>query len=200
MAIKLISQQIRSSSAFSAYEDANDEQLVNLLKLGDDRAFETLMNRHRGIIWQVAKRYFGHLQDAEDLFQDISLSYYQNKDAYQPGSAKFSSWLYRVAVNRCLDILRSRKKISSNAPLNEEIACKTPNGEDVVSKDEMSAQLHELLNILPIQQKIALSLYYFEEQEISSISSQLSVTEGAVRALIKRGKENLRHHSHGMDF
>lgn len=201
MAIRPVSSLTnQESSVFSAYEDAQDDQLVNLLQLGDDRAFETLMGRHRGLIWRVAKQYLGTIEDAEDLFQDVSLSFYQNRQSYQSGAAKFSSWLYRVATNRALDILRARKASSKNSQLNEFIALDAPTGEDTINQNQLHLQLQGLLDVLPIQQKMALSLYYYEERAISDISEILSVSEVATRSLIKRGKEKLRELGAGISF
>lgn len=201
MAIRPVSSLTnQESSVFSAYEDAQDNQLVNLLQLGDDRAFETLMGRHRGLIWRVAKQYLGTIEDAEDLFQDVSLSFYQNRQSYQSGAAKFSSWLYRVATNRALDIFRARKASSKNSQLNEFIALDAPTGEDTINQNQLHLQLQGLLDVLPIQQKMALSLYYFEERDISDISEILSVSEVATRSLIKRGKEKLRELGTGISF
>lgn len=200
MAIRILPSPTKSSSAFSAYEDAQDDQLVNLLQLGDDRAFQTLMNRHRGIVWRVAGRYLGSIEDAEDLFQDVSLSFYQNRQSYRVGSAKFSSWLYRVASNRCLDLLRSRKTSSKDGQLSESLASNEPTGEDTLNKTQVYAQLKALLEILPAQQRLVLSLYYYEEKEIADISHDLNISEDATRSLIKRGKEKLRELGAGISL
>ena len=81
-----------------------------------------------------------------------ALSFYQNRQTYQVGSSKFSSWLYRVAVNRCLDILRSRKDMNKRDELSEHIPSSDMTGEDSLNRDDISMQLQTLLNILPAQQ------------------------------------------------
>jgi RNA polymerase sigma-70 factor (ECF subfamily) len=192
MAIRIISTLEKSPSAFSAYGDANDDQLIRLIKLGDDKAFETIMNRHRGIVWRAVRQILGSFDDAEDVFQDVSISFYQNTQNYQEGAAKFSTWIYRVTTNRCLDILRSRKPMKKNDELTDVIPSMDISSEDHMQRDQLSSQLRTLLDVLPLQQKIALSLYYLEESNIPEISNHLSISEIAVRSLIKRGKEKLR--------
>lgn len=181
-----------SASGFSRYEDASDEQLLSLMRLGDNRALEHLIQRYRALIWRVVKTYMGSLNEAEDIVQDIYLSLHQNKDAYREGSAKFSSWLYRVAVNRCLDILKTSRAKATHTEILETIPDALPNAEEEIERTQLAQRISELLAMLPSQQKLALSLYYYEGIEVSEICDRLSLSDTAVRALIKRGKEKLR--------
>lgn len=191
MAIKIAQYDSkRSLRHFS--KNASEEDLLLQFQHGDEYALNELMARHRGVVWRVAKQYLGSFSEAEDLYQDILLSILQNPGCYQCGTAKFSSWLYRVAVNRCLDIVRSKGYITKQNTLDETIPTGLPNAEDNISRHEISTQLRDLLNILPHHQKTALYLYYYEDRNLAFISQSLSVTEGAARALIKRGREKLR--------
>jgi RNA polymerase sigma-70 factor (ECF subfamily) len=200
MAVRIISTLEKRPSAFSAYEDAQDDQLIRLLQLGYERAFETLMNRHRGIVWRAVKQYMGNLNEVEDIYQDASLSFYQNCQNYRVGEAKFSTWLYRVVANRCLDILRSKKASGNNKELDDLLPSNAPTGEDDLNRREVSRQLKGLLAELPLQQRLAVSLYYYEEKEISDISGLLSVSDIATRSLIKRGKEKMRELGSAINF
>lgn len=180
---------------FSAYVSMDDSQLLGLFRGGDERAFQALMNRHRGIIWRVVRQYLGSsgaAADADDIFQDICLSFCQNQEAYQIGAAKFSSWLYRVAVNKCLDVLRTRHGKLPTAELHDAIPSFAPTAEDVVADHQLSALVKNMLEDLPQQQRRALSLYYMHEYDMAAISARMDVTEEAARALIKRGRNNLR--------
>lgn len=199
MAIRVVSPRGPvSGSAFSSYEEAEDSQLIQLLQLGDDKAFETLMNRHRGIVWRAVRQHFGSIEDAEDIFQDVSLSFYLNRQSYQSGTAKFSSWLYRVTTNRCLDILRSRRQMKNQGMLHDDIPSSEMNSEDRLNCYEISVQLQALIDILPVQQKMALSMYYLEDKNIDDISLSLAVSKLAARSLIKRGKEKMRQLGAGL--
>ncbi len=187
-----------TTKGFSRYEDATDDQLVNLIHLGDDRALDCIMRRYRGLVYRVVKSYMGSLEDAEDIFQEISLSIYQNRMSYKIGPAKFSSWLYRVAINRCLDILKTVKSTTQHTELHDAIPDLSLSAEETMQKSELLKHLDELLDMLPSQQKSALSLYYCEEMEIPEIASYMKISELAVRSLIKRGKEKLRFSSEKM--
>jgi RNA polymerase sigma-70 factor (ECF subfamily) len=142
----------------------------------------------------------GNLNEVEDIYQDASLSFYQNCQNYRVGEAKFSTWLYRVVANRCLDILRSKKASGNNKELDDLLPSNAPTGEDDLNRREVSRQLKGLLAELPLQQRLAVSLYYYEEKEISDISGLLSVSDIATRSLIKRGKEKMRELGSAINF
>lgn len=192
MAIRISKPGKNSLSGFSRYEDASDEQLLSLMKLGDDRALDCLMQRHRPLVYRVVKTYLGTLGEAEDIVQDISLSLHQNKESYHEGSAKFSSWLYRVATNRCLDILKSARAKAKHSEIAETIPDTLPTAEEELAHNQLAKTLSGLLEELPVQQSRALSLYYYEGMDVRQIGDRLSLSDSAVRALMKRGKARLR--------
>ena len=182
-------------SADFAYSASDDAQLYARFAEGDGFALDVLMRRHRGLVWTVVRKYLKSLNEAEDIFQDISLALYQNPHAFQQGNAKFSSWLYRVVTNKCLDIVRSKSFDCKEGNLDDTIPSDQPNAEDVISSTQLSARLKSLIGLLPVQQQRAISLYYFDEKEMNVISREMEITEGAARALIKRGREKLREMS-----
>jgi RNA polymerase sigma-70 factor (ECF subfamily) len=184
-----------TTKGFSRYEDATDDQLVSLIQLGDDRALDCIMNRYRGLVYRVTKTYLGSMQEAEDIFQEISLSLHQNRNSYKSGPAKFSSWLYRVTINRCLDILKTTKSRKQHTELHDAIPDLAMSAEVVLQQSELLKELDELLDLLPDQQKSAISLYYCEEMDIPDIAGYMKISELAVRSLIKRGKEKMRDSS-----
>ncbi|MFA7276642.1 MAG: sigma-70 family RNA polymerase sigma factor [Pseudobdellovibrionaceae bacterium] len=195
MAIRTVSHSTFPSAIFADPAIPDDVLIERIQKQNDDRAFSMLMTRHRGIVWRVAKQYLGSLRDAEDIFQEVSLQFYRVRMEYKVGEAKFSSWLYRVAANKCLDILRSKTHSSNHMQLDENLCVQESHPLDTIGNHEIANLLKQVLNDLPQQQKLALSMYYLEEQDIETIAGKLMVTQGAARALIKRGKEKVRGNS-----
>jgi RNA polymerase sigma-70 factor (ECF subfamily) len=181
-----------SNRVIRNYTDASDEDLMILFQNGDERAFETLMMRHTGLLWKVVRKYFGPQADIDDLTQDISLSLWQNKFSWKPGIAKFSSWLYRVATNRCIDILRQKKEITLDEKIPEHILSNPQTAEDNIHRTQISKHLLHLLDDLPPQQMMALKLFYYEEAEIEEICTRMQASEQSVRSYLKRGKQGLR--------
>lgn len=187
-------------TGFRSYEEANDSQLLALQALGDDRALETLMQRYRGLVWRVTKTYLGSATEAEDIIQDVSVMIHTNSDVFTEGSAKFSSWLYRVVTNRCLDILKSSKSPNRHSVLDEAMSDDRDSAEDTVLRDQLRHRVQSLLAEIPEQQRRALTLYYYDDADVDHIAHKMGVSVTAVRSLLKRGKESLRQTSGSADL
>lgn len=194
MAVRHVPTDQSTGPLVTSYQEASDEQLMFLFQADDFKAFDALIHRYTGLVWRVVKQYLGTTSEAEDMLQEISLSLFQNRAAWQPGrGAKFSSWLYRVAANRCIDILRQRKSIQKDGETHGEILpSSSQSAEEKVAHGQLVKHLSGLLSELPLQQQRALRLYYYEEASMGQIALTLDVSELAARSLIKRGKQRLR--------
>ncbi len=182
-------------TGFRSYDDASDVQLLALQALGDERALEVLMQRYRGLVWRVTKTYLGSATEAEDIIQDISVMIHTRRDIFTEGSAKFSSWLYRVVTNRCLDILKSSKSPSRHSELDEAMSDEQDSAEETLLRDQLRSRVQSLLAEIPEQQRRALTLFYYDENDVDHIAQKMGVSVAAVRSLLKRGKESLRQSS-----
>lgn len=116
-----------------ADDNATDEKLLSQVKQNNTRAFGILMTRHRGLIWSAVKQYFGSYNEAEDIFQDVSISVYQHCQAISFENTKFSSWLYRVTANKCIDILRKRKLNGASVELLDSLPSMEKSSEENIS-------------------------------------------------------------------
>lgn len=176
------------------YLDSSDEALMLMFQAGDDLAFHALLERHIGLFWRVVKTVFGTVAEIDDLIQDIHLTLWKNRQAWQPGKAKFSTWLYKVAFNRCVDIQRSRQiQLSGTSEfLAGQVVSTEKNPEENFTSHQLANELKKLLKELPGNQRLALELYYYEDIPLPTIADRLEISEVAARALIKRGKQQLR--------
>jgi RNA polymerase sigma-70 factor, ECF subfamily len=174
------------------YHEAQDDDLMKLFQAGDDQAFQHLLQRHHGLMWRQVKQILGHVSDFDDIVQDISLSIWQRRKDWQAGQCKFSTWLYRIVTNRCIDYARTKKGKSMCALDDVEILSERQSVEDHISHQQLSGQLKDLLHDLPHQQKLAMQLFYYEDQSVPDIAHALHVSEMAARSLLKRGRQNLR--------
>lgn len=191
MAIRSVSSLERKTVPARDYTLDSDETLMELFQSGDALAFHYLIERHRGLVWAQIRKFFGPSADIEDVMQDVCLSLWQNRASWKPGVAKFSTWLYRVVSNRCIDILRQKKEITTDSTF-EHISSSLISAEERMSEMELSKQLIALLSSLPEQQKIALKMFYYEDADIGQICTRMSLSDQAVRSLLKRGKQKLR--------
>ena len=176
----------------SLYLDSSDEMLMEMFQKGDALAFYALLERHVGMVCKIARQYFGPKAEIDDLVQDLTLTLWQNKNAWKHGSARLSSWLYKVASNKCIDMLRQKRIPTHDGIVPDNIMAHDPSAEDRVASQQQAKQMQGLLAELPVSQKLALTLYYYEEASLHQIAKRLDVSELAARSLLKRGKQNLR--------
>ena len=191
MAIRPVSSLERKAAPLRDYNLDSVDALMELFQSGDALAFHYLIERHRGLVWTQIRKFFGPAADIEDVMQDICLSLWQNRSSWKPGVAKFSTWLYRVVSNRCIDILRQKKEIATDSSFDH-ISSSLISAEERMSEMELSKQLIQLLSSLPERQKLALRMFYYEDADITQICARMSLSDQAVRSLLKRGKQKLR--------
>lgn len=104
--LRLMGERSRSQDA-NLEPGATDNQLARLAAKGDGDAFRALLERHYDAIFRIAYRFCGHREEAEDIAQDVCVSLPKRLKGYR-GDSRFSTWLYRVVINRAKDVRRSQ--------------------------------------------------------------------------------------------
>lgn len=173
-------------------DDAVDHELMRAVGRQDGGAFERLVGRHHGWALGFAERLLGTRDDAEDLVQTAFLRVWQGAARWEP-KARFSTWLYRVLYNLCMDRFRARR--ADGQPLDdvaETVADETPGGEERLSDRQQAARVRTALAALPARQRAALVLCYYEELSQAEAAQLLGVSEGALESLLSRGRATLR--------
>lgn len=158
---------------------------------GEAAAFDELVARHQKAVLNIAWRYCGDRATAEDLAQEIFVKVWRAKASYQP-SARFSTWLYRIAVNRCLNEIRSRPK-RTPFPVEEtmEGAAGVAPGDDL-HRAEIRAAVRRAVDDLPPNQRMAVILSRFNELPYEDIAETMALSLEAVKSLLFRARENLK--------
>jgi RNA polymerase sigma-70 factor, ECF subfamily len=167
-----------------------DAELLQAIAGGDRAAFDRLSRRHLDRAYGVALRMTGSRADAQDAVQDVFLRLWQRPDAWRPGQAQFSTWLYRVVVNRCLDLKRRPK--STDLDSVEEPQDPDANAEDSLLDAERSRALDSAVNQLPERQKAAIVLTYTAGLRNAEAASAMDISVKAFEALLVRAKRELR--------
>ena len=165
--------------------DTPDHELMMAVGRRDHHAFVRLVERHYGWALGFTDRMLGTRHEAEDLVQTAFLRVWQGAARWEP-NARFSTWLYRVLHNLCMDQLRARRAKPSE-PLEgeavETLADETPDSEERVSGMQREARVRAALDQLPARQRAALVLCYYEE---------LSQAEEAIGDVMQRIDELCR--------
>lgn len=179
--------------------ELSDEELVGrMLDRGDrdERPFGELFRRHKGLVWRVALGFFGNVQDAEDMTQDVFFTAHR-KLAQFKGEASFRTWLHRITTNRCKNELRtrSRRLRTVNEPLEEAAAAATngsPGPEAVTVRGRRLQRLALAIESLTQEDRRLLRLVDLEQTPYKDVAELLGSSLGAVKMRVLRARARLR--------
>jgi RNA polymerase sigma-70 factor (ECF subfamily) len=171
----------------------SDEELLSRIAQEDSGAFAVLMRRHGERVRGLALHFSGRAADADDITQDVFIMLWRKPGAWTPGSAQFSTWLYRVVANRCLDQAR-RRRLRSFLPFGAvaDPTDESPNAFDETAGRDRLAKVRDMIRGLPEKQRLALLLSVQGEKTNAEIASILGVSEGAAEQLLVRARRTLR--------
>ena len=175
-----------------------DAELLQAIAGGDRLAFDRLSRRHLDRAYGVAMRMTGSRADAQDVVQDVFLRLWQRPDAWRPGQAQFSTWLYRVVVNRCLDLKRRPKGTDLDSV--EEPQDPDANAEDSLLEAERNRALDSAVSQLPERQRAAIVLTYTAGLRNAEAASAMEISVKAFEALLVRAKRELRDYLTGQGW
>ena len=183
-----------------------DFELVVLAQNGSQHAYAELMNRYREAIYFMILKMINNKSDAEDLTIEAFGKAFRNIDQYSPSFA-FSTWLFKIASNHCIDFLRRKKakQISIYNPgqgennpaegINEETSMSfqsdNPDPEESLISHQKKVVLRELVDTLKPRYRQLVELRYFQEYSYEEISEELDIPIGTVKAQLFRARELL---------
>lgn len=132
------------------------------------------------LYWKIRRIVLNH-DDANDVMQNVFIKAWTNLDEFQ-NKSKFSTWLYRIAINESLDFVRKQKS-SSYVSSDEDLSVANKlMADEYFDGDETQAQLQEAISLLPEVQRMVFTLRYYDEMKYSEISKLLGTSEGALKA------------------
>jgi RNA polymerase sigma-70 factor (ECF subfamily) len=180
--------------------EALDTRLARLARKGDQRAFAEIVGMYKDKLYHLAYRMTGSRQEAEDVVQDAFLRVFRSLDRYDEHQ-KFSTWIYRIATNLCIDRLRKRRSVYS---LDAESADhegldgyamlpgdeRTPESELILSETQRIVQ--EAIDTLPAKYKGVMVLRYLQDLSLQEISDVLGMPVTTIKTRVHRGREYLR--------
>ncbi|HEY6386608.1 MAG TPA: sigma-70 family RNA polymerase sigma factor [Candidatus Acidoferrum sp.] len=183
----------------------SDVQLMLDVKAGDEQSFELLLQRYRTPLVNFLYRMVRAREEAEDLAQEVFLRVYRARKDYVP-SAKFTTWLFRIATNLALNSVRDnrhqRMEVSLDAPVTIDaedgdekpldIAEKHPNIEQYLVEEARKKMIRHAIDKLPEKQRAAVLLHKYQELDYGDIAKILECSESALKSLLFRAYETLR--------
>src|SRR5881296_4228431 len=180
-----------------------DAALMLRVKQGDRSAFEELVDKYKQPVMNLVYRTLPDATEAEDLAQHVFLQVFKSAGRYQV-SAKFSTWLFTIARNLCLNEIRRRSRHPADSmdathpeqadqPWQQFEDRKTPSPPDSLLQGELEAKIEQALAELPENQRTAILLCRQDELSYEDIAEVLGCSLSATKSLIHRGRETLKH-------
>ena len=177
-----------------------DSAAAEEARKGNQHAFRVLVERHSRPVFRLAFRMTGNEQDAEDVVQESFLRAYRQIERFD-GRAAFGTWLYRIAANCSLDLLRARKIREDRrvSPTEEEslgwlenVATQAPSPERLTQSGQIASLLRPALAQLSDMERTAFILRHYEGCDIEQISQVLGVKANAAKHTVFRAVQKLR--------
>lgn len=182
--------------------ELTDAEVMLRVKAGDDSAFDYLVQKYRRPMINFMYRMAHNAAVAEDLAQEVFLRVYRSRSTYQP-SAKFTTWLYRIATNLGVNYVRDTRHerpentVNLDEPDTEtgqtpDVADKAANVEQEMLRRERLAAIRQKVDALPERQRMAVLMHKYQQMDYRQIAEVLKLSESATKSLLFRAYETLR--------
>jgi RNA polymerase sigma-70 factor (ECF subfamily) len=176
-----------------------DTELMLRVKEGDGPSFGVLLEKHRSAVVHFLYRMVQNYAVAEELAQEVFLRVYRARATYEP-TAKFTTWLFRIATHLALNALRDGKNERSQERLDDDsseiparqVSDRRPSVEQSMVYQAKLDEVRRAIAALPEKQRAAVLMHKYEEMEYSQIAVVLTCSESAVKSLLFRAYETLR--------
>lgn len=177
----------RARPASGLRED--DRQAVEACRSGDTQAFDRLVERYQRDVYRLCYRYVNNHFDASDMAQEVFLRAYKALGKFR-GDSAFSTWLYRIAVNTCLNF-RSARRLTS-VELTESLTDGKRGALEQIERDEKAQRVREAIRHLPEKQRATLILRMYHDLSMEEIAGVMGSSVGTVKANLFHALGKLR--------
>jgi RNA polymerase sigma-70 factor (ECF subfamily) len=189
--VRVVEPDAAGPAASSSLTDLDDRQLVEECLAGRREAFDVIVERHRRSVYQLCYRFVGNHEDASDLSQDAFVRAYRGLDRFRAQSA-FSTWLYRIAVNVCLNRVSVKRPVMEPLDARPLLDDHAKNPAVELLKGERAAQVRDAIARLPRKQRATVILRVYQELSHDEIARVLGSSVGAVKANFFHAVANLK--------
>ena len=185
----------------SSSKKADDIELINKAKAGDQKAFAALMAKYRNAVFFTILKMIHNRDDAEDILLVSFSKAFNNLENYKEDFA-FSTWLFKIATNNCIDFIRKKKLLTT--PLEGSItdsedseyrgvviSDSSADPEESIIKEQKAAKMRAIVDQLPEKYQTLIKMRYFEELSYEEIAAKSDLPLGTVKAQLFRAKEAL---------
>jgi len=171
----------------------NDIYYINLIIEGNTNAFNILVDRYKDLVFSLALKMVKTREEAEEVAQDTFIKVFKSLGQFK-GDSKFSTWIYKVTYNTCLDRLKKQKReqqVVSIDEFNTNQIKSIDNALDKMENEEREKAIQDCIQLLPADDAFLLTLFYFEEQSLEEIAKVIGLTANNVKVKLFRSRKKL---------
>jgi RNA polymerase sigma-70 factor (ECF subfamily) len=171
----------------------DDQKLIEAIQNGDTKAYTQLVNRYKDLVYTLAIRMIRNREEAEEVAQDTFIKVFKSLDKFK-GDSKFSTWIYKVTYNTCLDRIKKNRKHLNDVAIDEFIFNKLDtidNALDNMINEEKRVLIKRCINKLPEDSSALLTLFYFEDLSLVEISKIINSEANTVKVKLFRARKKL---------
>lgn len=171
----------------------SDQHYINQIMQGDTNVFSVLVDRYKEMIFTLALKMVKNREEAEEVSQDTFIKIYNSLNKFK-GDSKFSTWIYKIAYNTCLDSLKKNKKEENTILIDEfsDYLVKTlDNALSALEDKERKQTIQNCLNLLSREENFLLTLYYFDDQNLDEIAKIMDINSNNVKVKLFRSRKKL---------
>lgn len=168
-----------------------EQQWIKDVLSGNKQAYAHIINKYKNPLYATILRMTKNPQDAQDLVQEAFIKVYYQLGKYN-GKGSFSSWLYRVAINHCMDEFRKKRYKMKQIEFSEDQVLNPNHPEVIFMKKEKNRQLEKIIGTLPEDERMIILLRYVNELSYSDIGELVQLPVSSVRNKLHRAKKKLR--------
>lgn len=171
----------------------NDIYYINLIIEGNSNAFSVLVDRYKDLVFSLALKMVKNREEAEEIAQDTFVKVFKSLSKFK-GDSKFSTWIYKVTYNTCLDRLKKNKReqhVVSIDEFNLNQIKSLDNALDLMEAEERNKTIQDCINLLPSDDAFLLTLFYFDEQSLEEIAKVVDLTPNNVKVKLFRSRKKL---------
>jgi RNA polymerase sigma-70 factor (ECF subfamily) len=184
-------EQADRSAPAGDLDQAEDRDLVRAFVAGRREAFDVIVTRHRRVIYQVCYRFMGNHEDASDLTQDVFVRAFRGLRNFK-GDSALATWLYRVAVNVCLNRVAAKRPVGEPIEAAQHVDAHAADPLEEVVRGERAIEVRRAIRKLPPKQQATLILRVYRDLSHEEIARALGSSVGAVKANFFHALGNLR--------
>jgi RNA polymerase sigma-70 factor (ECF subfamily) len=171
----------------------NDLYYINLVIEGNTNAFAVLVDRYKDFVFTLSLKMLRNSNEAEESAQDTFIKVFRSLNSFKKES-KFSTWLYKITFNNCLDRIKKQKRNRPIAELNEYTEQEAKSLMSVlesIEETERKKMIQDCLNLLQPEENFLITLYYFNENSLKEISQIMEINENNLKIKLFRARKKL---------